>query len=94
MLQFLALHQKVAWAARMNTGALKIDKRLVRFGFAGCSDIIGQMKDGRFLAIECKTKSGKMTDAQREFLLLVYCHRGVAGIARSVEDARLLVEET
>jgi len=102
ILILLRLHPKVAWAYRVNTGAMVVPedgrrkRRFVRFMFPGCSDIIGQMRDGRFLAIECK-RPGARTDAQRledqaQFLALVRAHGGVAGMAFSVDQARELLD--
>lgn len=91
VLEYVVRHPLVAWARRMNTGAVKIDQRFMRFGFVGCSDIIGQLKDGRFLAIECKSSNGSLTEAQREFLNGVTKANGIAGVARSIDDAQRLL---
>jgi len=91
-LEYLAYHPKVAWAKRMNTGALKVQARFIRFGFVGCADIIGQLKDGRFLAIECKSSEGRITVAQQQFLELVKRSNGVACVARRLEDVILMLE--
>jgi hypothetical protein len=58
----------------------------VRYGWVGCSDIIGFMTDGRFLAIECKTARGTSTPEQVAFLQTVRAAGGVAILARSVDD--------
>ena len=91
VLAYLRLHRNVAWVERFNSGAMKLmDKygrqRFVRFAFPGCSDILGQMKDGRLLAIEVKALGGKLTSAQRAFLDLVRDNGGVSGVAYSVDD--------
>lgn len=96
ILRYLAISPRVAWAERMNTGAIKIPAangrdRFVRFGFPGCPDIIGQLTDGRLLAIEVKSLIGKATAKQSDFLSLVRRHHGVAGIAHSVEDVAALL---
>jgi hypothetical protein len=83
----------VAWAKRMNTGAAKLKGFFVRFGFVGCSDILGQLKDGRLLAIECKAADGKLSPEQRDFLDQVRRNRGVAGTARSIQDVDTLLEK-
>lgn len=96
VLKALSLHPAVAWVRRMNTGAFKIGEgrsaRFFRAGFVGCSDIIGQMKDGRFLAIECKSASGKLSEAQINFIDTVRASGGVAGMARSIDDALLIIK--
>lgn len=86
VLRALALHPRVAWAHRMNVGAFRDGDRYVRVGFVGCSDIIGQTTDGRFLAVEVKRPGGKPTEAQVEFLGRVQRAGGVAFVAWSVDD--------
>jgi hypothetical protein len=86
VLAALKLHAGVAWAQRMNVVSQRIDQRYVRAGFVGLSDIIGQMTDGRFLAIECKSSTGRLTDNQAAFLDTVRRHGGVAFMARAVDD--------
>lgn len=86
---FLRRHPRVAWAARINTGVARYGKhneRFVRFGAVGMSDFIGQMTDGRFLAVECKAPDGKLSDEQADFLARVKAYHGVAIVARSVGD--------
>lgn len=91
ILRYLAISPRVAWAERMNTGAIKIPAangrdRFVRFGFPGCPDILGQLTDGRLLAIEVKSHTGRATEAQGAFLALVATNGGVAILARSTDD--------
>jgi len=62
------------------------EERFIKFGFKGLSDIIGMLKDGRFLAVEIKRPGGKLTTNQREFLTLVAHAKGVAFRADSVND--------
>lgn len=90
--QALSHHHAVAWHHRMNSGAGKLQYRdgtvsqFVRFGFPGCPDIIGQLKDGRFLAVEVKRPAGSPKKHQFEFLAQVQANGGVAFVARRVED--------
>lgn len=92
---FLKLHPRVGWVRRMNVGATETqDGRYIKFGFTGCSDIIGQMKDGRFLAIEVKREvGGKASEAQLAFIYTIQRHGGVAGVAHSVDDVVRILEE-
>ncbi|MBP8283312.1 MAG: VRR-NUC domain-containing protein [Chromatiaceae bacterium] len=97
ILRYLAVSPRVAWAERMNTGAIKIPApggkdRFVRFGFPGCSDILGQLTDGRLLAIEVKSHTGRASEAQAAFLDLVATHGGVAVLARSLDDLTPFLE--
>jgi hypothetical protein len=45
----------------------------------------------RFLAIEVKTDTGVVSPEQRDFIALVRRHGGIAGVARSVADAKDIV---
>jgi hypothetical protein len=93
VLKALRLHPKVAWVARLNSGAFKDARgQFVRFGFVGCPDIMGQMRDGRLLAIEVKAARGRLTDEQEFVLAKVRANHGVSGVARSIEDAVSIVE--
>ena len=63
-IQLLALHPRVAWAHRFNSGAYADGGRYIRFGFVGCPDIIGQMTDGRILCLEIKRPGKKLSEDQ------------------------------
>lgn len=91
VLHLCRIHPAVYWVARINSGAFKVEGRYVRFGFPGCSDILGQLRDGRMLAIETKTPKGRLTADQDEFLRKVG-HKGVSVVARSVEDVRIVLD--
>lgn len=93
VLAMLRTHPKVAWAARINSGAYKTpDGRFIRFGFVGCPDILGQMRDGRILMIETKAPGKHPTEDQQAMLDKATKHNGLAGVARSVDDALAIVE--
>lgn len=63
--------------------------QLMTFGLCvGSADIIGIHKaTGRFLAVEVKTEKGKPTQEQLNFIEQVRAANGIAGIARSAEEA-------
>jgi hypothetical protein len=87
----LAMHPKVAWAHRFNTAAGKLVRangysQFMRFGFPGCPDFLGQLRDGRLLCVEVKRPSGRVTPEQTAFLDCVRANGGVAVIARGVDD--------
>ena len=86
VLAALRNHPRVAWIERMNNGAIKTDDRFIRYGFRGCSDIIGQLRDGRFLAVECKAPDGRLTPEQSDFLDRVNWSGWLGFVARSAED--------
>lgn len=54
----------------------------------GGSDIIGiHQATGRFIAVEVKTRTGRVSKEQQTFIDAVKRAGGIAGVARSVEDA-------
>ena len=66
--------------------------RMIQVGLCvGSSDIIGITSTGRFIAIEVKTEKGKTSAAQQLFIDAIIRNGGIAGVARSVEDAVQLV---
>lgn len=79
-------HPRVAWVARMNSGAGQINGRFIRFGFKGLSDLLGQLKTGEILAVECKAPGGRVSEEQIVFLELVRAFGGCAFIAKSAKD--------
>jgi len=87
VMQALRSHKLVAWVERQNTGAAKVGGRFIKFGWRGCSDLLGQLKDGRLLAVECKRpKGGKLSSDQLNFLDIVRNHGGVAFVATNLHD--------
>lgn len=52
----------------------------------GVSDILGVLPDGKFLAIEVKTPTGRVSDHQQKFIDKVNASGGVAFVARSLDD--------
>lgn len=91
IMQLLKRHPKVATVWRQNSGTFAMQygekTRYVRANTAkGMADIMGVLKDGRTLAIEVKSRIGKIHDHQRAFLLKIHQAGGVAFFARSIED--------
>jgi len=60
--------------------------RWIHFGKKGSADIIGILPDGKFLAIETKSKNVRLTPEQKEFLNKVRGLGGVAIAARSFQE--------
>jgi len=58
----------------------------VRYSFKGCSDILGQMKDNKFLAVEVKSVRGRLTEYQSQFINKVNQSGGLALVVRSLDD--------
>lgn len=91
VLRALELHSDVAKVWRVNTGAGKLVRaggasQFIRFGFAGCPDIHGYMKDGRAIYCEVKRPSGVVSPEQLEFIQAAKKAGCVAFIARCFED--------
>ena len=86
VLQALRTHAAVAWCERMNSGAARMGARFVRFGWPGCPDVLGQLKDGQLLGVEVKGPTGKLRPAQTVFLDRVRAAGGVAFMARDLRD--------
>ena len=92
---------------RNNTGTLKdANGRPVQFGLCkGSADLIGWrtiaitpdmvgQQVAIFLSIEVKTPNGRLRPEQQQWLDAVQAAGGMAGIARSVEDAHAIVKQT
>ena len=59
----------------------------------GTSDLIGiRRDDGKFVAIECKTPRGHLREDQKLFIDAILKSNGIAGVARSAEDALKILE--
>lgn len=68
------------------------DSHMIRFGLCvGSSDVIGIAPDGRFLAVEVKTSTGRPTKEQLRFIDAVRSAGGIAGIARTTTEALELI---
>ncbi len=86
VLMALKAHPAVAWVERMNSGAFKIGNRFVRFGWKGCPDVLGQLRDGRLIGVEVKAKAGRLRPEQAVFLERIRRAGGVAFMARDCRD--------
>lgn len=86
VLKALRAHPLVSWAERQNSGAANVGGRYIRFGWPGCADVLGQLRDGRFLAVECKSPTGRLRPEQAVFLERIRASGGVAFMARDCRD--------
>lgn len=90
----------VLWRNNVGTARHEGTDRPVRYGLCvGSSDLIGIVAVptatdplGRFLALEVKLPSGRVSAEQWQFLELVNRRGGYACIVRSVEDALAAVD--
>lgn len=89
-LNILKTHPKVAFAWRQNVGAAMSPGGIaIRFAFRGCSDILGALIGGRFLAVEAKATGCKATPVQESFLRAV---NESGGLGVCVDDPQKLVD--
>ena len=85
VMKILFNHPRVAWAFVVTTGKIKgRGGHWITLGFPGLPDIIGQLRDGRVLAIEVKVPGKKPTDEQLEF---IQCVNDNGGLAMWADDA-------
>ncbi len=85
-----AIDDVFAW--RTNTGAMRVGKRVVRFGMPGQSDILC-IVNGRLLCIEVKSESGRQSAEQITFAARVRRSGGCYLLARDWESVAAAVEE-
>jgi len=91
ILDYLTLLPGVYW--KNNTVGVydpvkKVHRKPGKHHRNGVSDILGLDANGRFIAIEVKTKKGRISDNQKLFLEDINKHGGLGFIARSVDDVR------
>lgn len=60
-------------------------------GFEGLADIGGISQTGRYVAVEAKTATGRVSDEQRAFIRMVRSFGGLAGVARSDDDVAAIL---
>lgn len=75
------------------TGAAFRDGVMIRYGLVGSADILGLMRNGRFLAIEVKSGAAQQGSQQVKFMEMVQRFNGVYLLCRSVEDAVIQVKK-
>jgi hypothetical protein len=86
VLKALRAHPAVSWCERQNSGAANVGGRFIRFGWPGCADVLGQLRDGRFLAVEVKGPTGRLRPEQAVFLECINQAGGLGFMARDLRD--------
>jgi hypothetical protein len=86
VLKALRAHPAVSWCERQNSGAANVGGRYIRFGWPGCADVLGQLRDGRFLAVEVKGPTGRLRPEQAVFLERINQAGGLGFMARDLRD--------
>lgn len=84
----------VGKVTRLKGGAIRIDNpRPLHAGLAkGSADLIGWTKDGVFASVEIKYGNDRVSPDQTRWIEWVKRGGGRAGIARSVEDALIILD--
>lgn len=80
---------------RANAGkVITRDNRIIKLLPKGFPDTFGYRKsDGKFIAIEVKTETGRLRPEQKKFRDFAETQNILYGVARSVEEAIKIVEE-
>lgn len=92
ILDYLAAKHVLAY--RINTGAVKLENRLVRFGVKGMADILAFPTSCALPAvmwIEVKAEKGRQSPEQKSFEAQVRAAGHIYIVARSVEDIEVYV---
>jgi hypothetical protein len=93
VLKYLKLRRIKAWSNP--SGAVRIRPgKFMSFGLKGSSDILGILPGGRFLAVECKAPTGRLSPEQRQFLADIKALGGMAIVARSWMDIDQALRES
>lgn len=89
----IALSADGHFVERIQSGLLYTkDGRPVRIGYPGRSDLSGaRAGDAKSFFLEIKTATGRATKEQVQFLTAMQSRGAIAGIVRSVADARELI---
>ena len=85
----------IAVTFRANVGTLHTeDGRVITTGLPkGFPDLFGYRKsDGRIIFLEIKAAKGRLRPEQKAFLAKVQADGCIAGVARSVEEARAIIQ--
>lgn len=103
IVRYLKLEKRVRFFIRINGGGQSIGQCFVWFyklfignlelKGKGVPDIIGQLRDGRFFALEVKRPGELPTNEQAEFLRMVTECGGVSGVANNWQQAKAILSE-
>lgn len=66
-------------------------KQASPFAISGTSDILG-IVDGKFICLEVKSETGRVSTVQQAFLKKVQECRGLGAVVRSVDQARVQLQ--
>ena len=93
IMQYLRRHPKVATVARYNSGTFREGNRFIRANTQrGQSDIQGMLKGGRVFCLEAKSRTGRATPEQLQYLQTIRSAGGIGEVVRSVDDVIRILE--
>lgn len=86
IIEYLERRRIFCW--KEHSGGMPMDggKFMMPIGMKGKCDILGVLPGGRFLGIEVKRPSGKVSPYQEEFIQNVNLAGGLAFVAHSIDD--------
>lgn len=92
----LKLSEKNCSVFRSNAGKIRTEEgRTIMLFPKGFPDLCGfRHSDGKFFCIEVKNERGRLRHDQEQFAVFIKNYPVLYGVARSVEDAIRIVEET
>lgn len=76
---------------RCHSGMVRVRRGWLHLSPEGTPDIVGFLRDGRFIGLECKLPGERPTEVQRQAIERIVEAGGVASVVRSVDDAMLVV---
>jgi hypothetical protein len=87
-------YNKIFFYRNNNTPTYDAARRAYRampkWGMKGISDIVGVFR-GRPMYIECKVKGKYASKEQKEFIQKILDEGGIAGVCRSIDDVKKLL---
>ncbi len=102
--RLLRINAGISWSGRIihqtPTSITLSPYGAVKLADSGVSDLVGwspvELASGAigalYTAVECKSERGRVRPAQQAFIDLVLAAGGRAGVARSVDEARAIIE--
>jgi len=94
-LKYLRSHPRVVFARRRQSGMFRAlhSDALIRVGTVGEPDVDGMLRDGRYFAVEMKREGENPSPDQWARIHRINEHGGVAWVAWSIEDCRIVLDD-
>ena len=88
----LALHKSVAWALENKTTDAKMAGYYTAIGLIGTPNIIGQLRNGKILALITLNTGEKPSGHQQDFIQLIANNNGVSGYCYNAAQAKNIID--